>query len=324
MTIFSVNLKRLLIIFFALGCAGTSIRAGAETPSIAIRRHLNQAAIAIGERVTYTLKVSYSPGYKVILPQPGTGLESFEVKDFNVEKPRSTREGLLEEIQTIELTTFTAGEYVIPELTLPYLDEQGQQQTISSEKLFLKVTSVGKSESDQEDIRPNKPQQDSPPSDLPYYLGGLVLALIFMALITLYYLKKRKTVLRNAIEVQLPPYEWACQRLEWIRKQGYPAQNQHKEYYDALSDCVREYLMRLFGLPLLDRTTTETYAILREFRPLRNHLSQINDFLKESDLVKFARFVPEGTQEDDYWRVATVIIEDLRPTLQPGEEETRR
>ncbi len=285
-----------------------------KAPSVTVKSFVNNSTITIGDKITYTLSVLHRPDIKVTMPAPGANLGDFEIKDFQVFEPRSTKDKLVEVKQVFILTTFTVGDYVIPAQKILYQDENGEKKEISSEQIFIKVASVGKSESDSEDIRPNKEQIADKTPNWVYYLAGFLISLLLVGILLLFYFKKlRKQEEPASLIPEPPPYEWARQRLTWIREQDLLEKGRVKEHYDLLSDCVRGYLERLYQLPLMDRTTLEIFSVLKDVRPLRPHLVRINDFLKESDLVKFARFIPDHKANEDSWQTAENIIESLRP-----------
>jgi len=64
----------------------------------------------------------------------------------------------------------------------------------------------------------------------------------------------------------------------------------------ALSETVRRYLGARFGLPAMDRTTTELLPLVRGLDPGRGVWEDVRDVLRISDDAKFA--ARTGTSED--------------------------
>jgi hypothetical protein len=92
------------------------------------------------------------------------------------------------------------------------------------------------------------------------------------------------------------PWLVALEELEAIRRSSLLAEARNDEYFDRVSDCVRNYLGARYGFDGLESTTDEMRSLLRRVQPRVPELKKIGAFLADSDLVKFARVLPS---EDD-------------------------
>lgn len=111
-----------------------------------------------------------------------------------------------------------------------------------------------------------------------------------------------------------PPWEVALEQLDETRHAGLLEVDRHAEYFDRVSDAVRGYLGARFGFDGLESTTDEILASLKKhgggFVRLETPpegsaealprpgvpLDEIARFLRECDLVKFAKVVPSPEQ----------------------------
>ncbi|MDY7110088.1 MAG: hypothetical protein SYC29_15765, partial [Planctomycetota bacterium] len=93
------------------------------------------------------------------------------------------------------------------------------------------------------------------------------------------------------------PHVWAMSQLEALADERLPEQRRFHEFYFRLSDIVRQYIERRFGLRAPERTTEE---FLRETRddPLLSAEQKdlLAGFLRAADMVKFARHEPEAEE----------------------------
>ena len=105
-----------------------------------------------------------------------------------------------------------------------------------------------------------------------------------------------------------PPWEVALEKLDEVRHAGLLEVQRHAEYFDRVSDAVRGYLGARFGFDGLESTTDEILASLKkqgggfirmdEGAPSPSMptpgvpLDDIARFLRECDLVKFAKYTP--------------------------------
>jgi hypothetical protein len=102
-----------------------------------------------------------------------------------------------------------------------------------------------------------------------------------------------------------PPWETAFEELYDLRHAGLVAEGRFAEHFDRVSDIVRKYLGARFGFDGLESTTREALYVLRRVTPslespsgdfAASPLDSIESFLRQADLVKFAKTVP--TAED--------------------------
>ncbi|HEY8077534.1 MAG TPA: hypothetical protein VIF62_25585 [Labilithrix sp.] len=107
-----------------------------------------------------------------------------------------------------------------------------------------------------------------------------------------------------------PPWDVALEKLDEVRHAGLLESQRHAEHFDRVSDAVRGYLGARFGFDGLESTTDEILASLKKHAggfvrldsgesegpspgiPLRD----VEKFLFECDLVKFAKYVPTPEQ----------------------------
>jgi len=95
----------------------------------------------------------------------------------------------------------------------------------------------------------------------------------------------------------LPPElgaeEIARRQIAEILKQELVKQGRYQEYFDRLSDTLREYLGNRFGFFALDLTSRELLEWLRDRPTPGLDLGLLRRLLEEADLVKFARARPD-------------------------------
>jgi hypothetical protein len=89
-----------------------------------------------------------------------------------------------------------------------------------------------------------------------------------------------------------PPWEVAFERLDEVRHAGLLEVGRFGEYFDRVSDALRNYLGALYGFDGLESTSDEIIAALRKSRVQGIALPEVVAFLQDCDLVKFANFTP--------------------------------
>ena len=108
----------------------------------------------------------------------------------------------------------------------------------------------------------------------------------------LWWLKKRHNQLQKEV---LPPWVIARNNLEELRKTAIAGKQPLEWCVAKLSDVVREYLSIRFSWRVKQQTTEEFFASLkRKNSPLSAAQTfYLEEFMKQSDLVKFANIKPD-------------------------------
>ena len=89
-----------------------------------------------------------------------------------------------------------------------------------------------------------------------------------------------------------PPWDVALEELFDVRVAQLVEQGRYAEHFDRVSDAVRRYLGARYGFDGLETTTFEAMHALRSVTPFISVLPDIDSFLQNADLVKFAKLTP--------------------------------
>ena len=118
-----------------------------------------------------------------------------------------------------------------------------------------------------------------------------------------------------------PPWDVALEALHDIRHAGLTGEGRFAEVFDRVSDVLRRYLGDRYGYDGLESTTREALGSLRQVTPQIEDLSGIETFMRDADLVKFARLTPsEGECLDLLARAEnivtrTIVVAAIQPPL---------
>lgn len=115
-----------------------------------------------------------------------------------------------------------------------------------------------------------------------------------------------------------PPWEVALEELFDVRHAGLIAEGRLAEHFDRVSDTLRKYLGARYGFDGLESTTREALGVLRGMRPAIQPLEAIEQFLRQADLVKFAKTVPTAEDGELALVRAEHIVRETLPTAPPG------
>ncbi|MBD3271112.1 MAG: hypothetical protein GF384_01075 [Elusimicrobia bacterium] len=304
-----LNLDKTVILLCTLCCL--SLRAEAEV-MVRIQMAVEPEEITIGDVFTLSIEVFTEPGVELQDFDPAQQLSAFEIKDFSTQGPKR-KSGKDYRHYTYQLSTFLSGTYTIEPFVVSYTTPQGTTDTIESSPLTVTVKPVTPKEGEGDDIRDIKKIQRLPVN--PWVITGIILFIgLCVAGWALYYIRKKRLAqsLVKAYEQTLPAHTIALNRLQELIGLNLVQEGKIKEFYILLSEVIRQYLARRYGMQVMDKTTMELYKDLRESYETKKVSTQIKNFLDQCDLVKFARYVPDQNTIDQDIHNARVLIEHTK------------
>ncbi len=110
-----------------------------------------------------------------------------------------------------------------------------------------------------------------------------------------------------------PPWETAMEALYDLRHSGLLGEGRFAEFYDRASDIVRRYLGDRYGYDGLESTTREALHSLRRMALAMDVWVQIQEFMQDADLVKFAKRTPTEAECQGVLERAESLVASTRP-----------
>lgn len=184
-----------------------------------------------------------------------------------------------------ELIPFNVGISTLPSLTLT-LD--GNLREIKTPPLPLEIKPL---------YNPKENDQIKDITPIFEFLWWLKLLIMIILILLAYLIYKKIKSKKNLNQYQISidtrtPYEKAIDRLKELIAKKLIEQNKVKEYYTELSDIVRTYIEEEFKIPATQLTSNELIRKLKnEFKI--EIIIILREFFEISDLVKFAKYLPE-------------------------------
>jgi hypothetical protein len=254
----------------------------------------DKVELSAAEVIELTLDAEYPEDAEMNLPAPGAVLGDFLVESQQLSPPRLLAGNRLAVEQHITLAPAAAGDFSIPALQANAVLADGQSLTLQSTAIPIKVTSL--LPEDQAELRDIEEPLDAP-IPLEWKLGGLLGALA-LAFALFWWKRLRKDRLTEAPAAPpIPPGQAALARLDALNAAALLEDGDYRAYHFELSDILREYIERRFSLRAQEQTTDEFLAGLPDQRFFSGEQQLLlQDFLRRSDLVKFAKYAPRAEQ----------------------------
>ncbi len=149
-------------------------------------------------------------------------------------------------------------------------------------------------------------------------LGLIVLAGIIYAII-LYRRKKAGKIVEK--KVYVPPHVTAMAKLHELDEKKLWQKGEIKEYHSEITGIIRQYFEDRFKLPALELTTSEVIDHLKRIRESEKIREITYNFLANADLVKFAKFQPMSSINEEMMNQAEEIVKETTPRKVETEKE---
>jgi len=144
------------------------------------------------------------------------------------------------------------------------------------------------------------------------WLWVLLLLLVLGALAWWWWKRRRKKTLEAPV-AQIPPEIRAREKL----RRALTLMDQPKPFVTFVSDAARVYLEERFDLRAPERATEEFLSELQASYKLSGpHKTLLADFLRQCDMVKFARYEPGRSELQALYDAALRLVDETCPLPQ--------
>lgn len=310
-----ISVRMLLLVV----CLLAGFTAGAQQTLIDVK--VDTADILVGEQTTLHVTVTTDPNRRIIIPLPSdtlmTGVEVISVSDAD----STVADGRLVIRRDILVTSFDSSLYLLP----PFIAIDGAD-TIASNQVALKVSTVPVDVDNPEKFYDIKDVWKPPFVLADYYpwIFGVLTALFLICVIGYLvqrYRRHRSEVPVKPAEPELPPYETAIRELDSIKDQKLWQQGLNKEYYTQVTDTLRRYISRRYGVNAMEKTSEEILAIIERETDERSVYDTLRQVLRLSDYVKFAKLHPLPDENDESMRNAYLFVNQTKRAEAPQPDE---
>ena len=295
--------------------APAPIRPSGPPPSVKIE--CTPDPVRMGDTVTCVLTIVHRQDVSITVGAPANVSPQPTVPS----QPHGN--GLLKTTRVLTLQNLAMQKLKIEGLTVNWTEASGGQDRLAVPVQRIPVQSVLEQNTNPEFKTFAKPQGDEDTfwanhGPVPYRVthwptviavGVLLVVLlgIVVGVVIKRWLDARKVVPIDPVDPR-PAHVIAQSELAKLIAEDLPGQDRTDEYYVRLSEIIRAYLERRFQTNALEMTSDEIRAWARTSNFSSEILAGVDDFLEETDLVKFADFAPSASQLDTVTRVARGLI----------------
>lgn len=276
---------------------------------------LERNEILIGEQVKMQVRVIHEKATpaRLILP-PDTLVSGVEIIDYGLVDSLEVNDKLREAVYSVVITSFDSAMYVLDNIQALVGDSLHK----ASETPTLLVNTVPVDLSNPEQYNDIKGAWKTPfvwKDYLIYVISGLlVLILAFGGYRLWLYIKRPKEASEvKSAEPEKEPYEEAMEALSALKSRGLWENNQTKQYYTELTDILRRYIFRVYGIATWDRTSTEILEAFRLGVTKDHSYTALQRILSTADLAKFAKYIPSAQDNIGIFNLSETFVNENRP-----------
>jgi len=267
-----------------------------EKSLIEVQSEVDTSTITIGDRINYSITINRDKDLRIMKPGEGLNLGMFEIKDYKFHDPVE-KDGRLIEKYDFTISVYDTGKFTIPPFPVAYfpVDTSQQYKIIEASPIDIYVKSVisGDEARELKDIKF--------PLSIPFnYFFWISMAAVVILVAVIMYLgyllwkrRKEKGYLFSPPPPPRPAHEVALEALEVLYRSSLLEDKQYKEFFSRLSDIIRAYLEGRYFFDALEETTREIMSDAKRHVEETELLNDLNNILELSDLIKFAKYIPE-------------------------------
>ena len=296
-----------------------AIELAAQTPKVFATT--DSAEYFVGDYIEYQLQLSYDKDTEVLVPAIQDSVTALEfIKELPTEKNEVN--GKINEIRKYVFSKYDSAEVMFPPLPIDYR-KKGEEKfrQIKTNPVVILVRTMDVNPND--DIRDIK-QPITVPFDFLFWglilLGAALLALIGWFVYQKYFMKE-KAKEKKKIKVYVPPHKVAISELRQLENEKLWQQGKVKEYHFRITYIVRKYFGGRFGFDALEMPSSEVLDKLKEISEAGIIFDLTKNFFENADLVKYAKFEPMPSVNDEMMKQAYEIVNKTKKEEEPEKAE---
>jgi hypothetical protein len=281
--------------------------------SISALASVDSSDYVVGDYITYTLEVRADKNIQIVTPfirdslkkvEIIRELEPFATEDNNI---KATTFGFI-------LSYYDSASVTIPPIAVRYKNPgDSEEKVVLSNPVTFTVHKMAVQQ--QAEIKDVKEPLTIP---LDWKFIFLIALIILILLVGAYYFyrrykkKKAEQPVKKRI-IKVPAHTRALTALDTLEREQLWQKGRVKEYHSNITGIIRGYFEERFNLPALELTTTEQMQQLTKVTAAENILVETNQFLNNADLVKFAKFIPLPSVNEEMMKQAKDIVTKTIP-----------
>lgn len=299
----------------AWACLLLAAGALADPPALKVTVSVSKNEVTVGEPFLVRLEAEGPAGTIWTFPDRAGG-DHVSLRSL----PPPTGTAATPGVHRYEAMAFALDEVTLSPIEVGYRLPDGTVGKVSSEAVKVKVGSLlSKSSADQElvDVRP--PVRLLPGA--PFWIAlAIVLGLIGLAVAWLVRRRRRVTAPLAEVVSVVPPEVEARAALDGLTVDTLDGEEAFRAFYIRLTEIAKRYLERRLAAPVLEMTSAEVTAYLRDHPYGSGVLSPMRELGLTADHVKFARGSSRQEEARRQLLAVRAVVDEVEARVRTAEE----
>ena len=299
----------ILFLFLSVG-----VSPGQSNPdNVSARATVDKPNYLVGDYINYQIVVDCDTTAHLITPVLPDSMKGLVlIKTVPVAAKES--EGDVNATFGFILSAYDSAQYVVPPVAVPY--RMSGDTTVRYAYSNLVSFTVSKVKVDAQTGIKDVKTPLTIPLDWRWILLW-VLIIVLLAAITFYVIRQyRKKKLQKSparAAAAVPPHVTALNELHALEDKKLWQKGLVKEYHSSITEIIRRYFENRFSMPAMELPTSEAVEALRKREGTAGIIGTTHDFLSNADLVKFAKFTPLDSVNQEMLKQAYEIVNKTIP-----------
>ncbi|MBU1101458.1 MAG: hypothetical protein KKA84_13745 [Bacteroidetes bacterium] len=289
--------------------------------SIEVYASTDTTQYVVGDYITYQVELQYDNSITVFMP---VVQDTIKVLDFIKEnKPvRQVSESKTQEIYTYVFSKYDSSAVTIPSIPIGFtVGAETEKSIINTNEVDILVRTL---EVD--------PSADIFDVKAPLWIGlnwWMIIIVCLLILILLgggYYVYKKyfkkEDIIPKKVIVKIPPYKIALQSLVDLEERKLWQAGEIKEYHSEITGIIRRYFEDRFFVQALEMPSSELLAEMKDVKEMQPIFDTTRNFLENADMVKFAKFKPMASVNEEMMKQAYYIVRETKQEELQEKNET--
>jgi hypothetical protein len=284
------------------------------------RAEVDSSVYLVGDYIKVKYRIEYKEGVKFNLPSIKDSIPDLTFINELPVRQYDNNDLRIDE-HTYVFSKYDSAGVVIPSIKFSYTGLDGNTKTTYSNEAAFDVKTIEvDAQADIQDVK-------SPlriPLDWWAILIYVLIAIVIIAIgyfIYQKYIKKKTDGLLVKQVIKIPPHEIALKALRSLEEQKLWQQGSIKLYHTELTDIIRRYFEGRFNFLAMEMPSTDVLKNILEIGGKDNFYNSAESFFRNADLVKFAKFQPMPSINEQMMKQAYEIVDTTKQEEQPQKEE---
>jgi hypothetical protein len=282
--------------------------------SINVTASTDTSDYLVGDYINFSIRVQHDEGIRVTPPSLTDKLGQIEVIKV---LPVSFEDDKNVQQFNYIISGYDSARIVIPPIPITYYNPgSSEPQSVETNEVivFIHTLEVNSAEAIKDVKEPIRIALD-------WVFWLLIIFIILLVALIAYFLynkykkpEEEERIIRRSLPI--PVYIQALQQLDKLKEKKLWQQGKIKEYHTELTGIIRKYFEDRYNFHSLEMTTAQQMIVLNRVMDNQKLIDITGSFLANADMVKFAKFVPLPSVNEEMMQQAYDIIEKTKKEVE--------